>query len=229
MGVNQSRSNNCAKECELVQFTEHHVSDELPCSFPFSIDIVTSIAIHLHTTSDITNLVNTSRCFRQDKDYIYCQWLKNHSTAASFRYCFGRCHPRSMEHALLNINETDRVVLLTNMLVMCVSNGDDVKPISWAVKNGGKIDNRMFMNAVMKVIVTKNKCDVVEYFIAQGIDVNTMDGLAQFMSVYFHNDKMVSILRKSGAEVYPKFVEKSIGSLTFQEVWTYYMLAMSVV
>jgi hypothetical protein len=134
-----------------------------------------------------------------------------------------------MEHALLNINETDRVVLLTNMLVMCVSNGDDVKPISWAVKNGGKIDNRMFMNAVMKVIVTKNKCDVVEYFIAQGIDVNTMDGLAQFMSVYFHNDKMVSILRKSGAEVYPKFVEKSIGSLTFQEVWTYYMLAMSVV
>jgi hypothetical protein len=134
-----------------------------------------------------------------------------------------------MEHALLNINETDRVVLLTNMLVMCVSNGDDVKPISWAVKNGGKINNRMFMNAVMKVIVTKNKCDVVEYFIAQGTNVNTMDGLAQFMSVYFHNDTMVSILRKSGAEVYPKIVEKSIGSLTFQEVWTYYMLAMSVV
>jgi hypothetical protein len=127
-----------------------------------------------------------------------------------------------MERALLNLNETDRVVLLTDMLVMCVSNGDDVTPISWAVNNGGRISGKVFMNAVMKA-----RCDVVEYFIAQGTDVNTMAGsLALFLSVYFQNDRMASILRKSGA--YLKFVEKTIRSLTIDEVWTYYLLSTSL-
>jgi hypothetical protein len=217
MGANQSRSSNGAKECELVKFTEHHMSEELT----FSFDIVTSIAIHLHTFHDVANLVNSSSGFRQDKDSIYCQWLKYHSTPASFVSCFGRCHPRAMERALLNLNETDRVVLLTDMLVMCVSNGDNVTPISWAVNNGGRISGKVFINAVMKA-----RCDVVEYFIAQGTDVNTMDGLALFLSVYFQNDRMASILRKSGA--YSKFTNKVIWSLTIDEVWTYYLLSMNI-
>jgi hypothetical protein len=75
------------------------------------------------------------------------------------------------------------------------------------------------MRAVMKGL-----CDVVEYFIAQGTDVNTMDGLALFLIIYFRNDRMASILRKSGA--YSKFTEKTIQSLTIEEVRAFYLLSM---
>ena len=211
--MKQSRLSKGAMECELVQFTKHN--------FHISIDIVMSIAIHLHTIRDVANLVNSSSGFRQDKDSIYCQWLKYHLTPASFVSCFERCNPRAMERALLHLNETDRVVLLTDMLEMCVSKGDNVTPISWAIKNGGRISDKVFIYAVMR-----GRCDVVEYFISQGTDVNTMDGLALFMGVYFQNDRMATILCKSGA--YSKFTNKVIWSLTSEEVRAYYLASIAI-
>jgi hypothetical protein len=123
-----------------------------------------------------------------------------------------------MDRALLDLNETARIVLLTDMVVMCVSKGDDVKPISWAINNGGRISDRVFMRAVMKALF-----DVVEYFIAHGADVNTMDGLALFLCIYFQDHRMACILLKSGA--YSKFTERTIRSLTFDEARAYYFSA----